>query len=140
MKAIFNTEQLNPMQKGRLEKSLLQKFRFSEGIYTLKDYIEKYAVDKYIATVATKTGTKQELSIKTKDGQGIDIPKIVYDALNFEPTEQETGKLFELKTSDPSRQYAEFFKTEEELFEYCKLQYEMTPEEVKEDFLITEHN
>lgn len=88
MKPIFNTEKLTPMQKGRLDKSLRQKFRFSEGIYTLKNYIEIYATDKYIATIATKTGTREQHSIKNKKGLGVDIPKIVYDALKFEINSQ----------------------------------------------------
>jgi len=72
------------MQIGRLEKSLNMKFRFSEGVFTLKNYIERYGVGKYLATVGTRNGIKNNVpSLQLKDGCSIDIPKIVYDALEF---------------------------------------------------------
>jgi hypothetical protein len=40
---MFNTENLTPMQKGRLEKALDKQYRFSDGIRTLRAEIERRA-------------------------------------------------------------------------------------------------
>jgi hypothetical protein len=102
MKTVFNTENLKPIELGRLEKQLNKKYRYSEGIMTQKEYILKYAIDKkiYKGGVFNRTHynrldnegqIKYEANLKAKidydivlkDGCSLSIPKIIYDCLEF---------------------------------------------------------
>ena len=83
----INTEGLTALQKGRLNKCLNTKFSFEEGVYTLKGYILKFGKDKKMSNVLKRSGNiKKEYSLVTDLHRGItiEIPKIVYDNLQFE--------------------------------------------------------
>ena len=85
-KATINTESLSPLEVGRLNKCLNTKFNFSEGIYTLSNYILKYGKGKKISNVMKRTGNvRREYSLITdlQREVTIEIPKIVYDNLIF---------------------------------------------------------
>lgn len=85
MSVTINTDGLTPMQLGRLNKSLAEQYRFSEGVFTLREYIIKYGVGKRLATVGTKSGIKEGVpSLDIGDGRSIDIPKMVYNCLSFD--------------------------------------------------------
>lgn len=102
MKTVFNTDNLKPIELGRLEKSLNKKYHYSEGIMTQKEYIEKFAIDKQIykgglfnrihfnrlnndeqVAYEKRLKDKVEYQIILKDAFFISIPKIIYDCLEF---------------------------------------------------------
>lgn len=113
MEIIFNKSDLSSLQVGRLEKSLNTKYNFSEGIYSLKEYILKFATGKGFSKGGVFNRThfnrldyegqkkyeenlakKINYHITTKEGFMIDIPKIVFDSLVFKDVENcvECGK------------------------------------------------
>lgn len=81
--------------KGKLDKCLAKQYRFSEGVMTLGEYLEKYPpVEKYESV--QKYGKKKihleykELDkpkvwyqVRKENGISVDIPKIVYDMLDI---------------------------------------------------------
>ena len=88
---------LTPMQRGRLDKALGRVFRFSSGIMSLGEYLEEQTLigkSAYTRHYALKKGRNlcydklakpktHHTALYMKDGRewGIEIPKIVYDAL-----------------------------------------------------------
>lgn len=79
------TDNLTPLKLGRLNKALNVKYKFKEGVFTLKEYIFKYGKGKKISSVLKRTGNiVQEYSLISKRETFISIPKIVYECLHFE--------------------------------------------------------
>ena len=100
--ALFNFEGLTPIELGRLKKTLDKQFRFSEGVFTLRQYIEKFAIGKRVSKggifnrryfnsldyeaqqkYEENLSKKVEYEIILKDDTYITIPKIVYNNLNL---------------------------------------------------------
>lgn len=84
--ATINRSGLNNLNLGRLNKLLNKRYNFSEGIFTLEEYILKFGVGKKLCTVGLRNGNVKEnvpSLILDKTGHSIDIPKMVYDNLFF---------------------------------------------------------
>jgi len=92
-----NIEKINNierMNKGKLNKSLDRKYRFSTGVMPLRDYLEsKIWVSKttYITNTSKKrinleykqTIDKRTYTLWDESDIGTEVPKMVYDTYNI---------------------------------------------------------
>lgn len=92
---IINTDKLTQMQLGRVQKSLRQRFNYEGEIMTLQELIEfRNPVKKHIYTRTYETDecfngprsvtkTIQKYILDCQDNFGFDVPKIIYDCIEF---------------------------------------------------------
>jgi hypothetical protein len=108
MATLFNLDSLSPMARGRVEKALDKQFRFSDGVATLRAKLEKEHAARgltfeesdgmidYNRVKFNRMDQRQQSEYMAKlkakryywaydpDGNGYQIPKIVFDVVTLQ--------------------------------------------------------